>query len=201
MSKPNFLGLLSSEFTWPGAGDRLFVAPCRGSNEGALAPHAWTRLILMAEGYREAADRLVDEAAANSVLQSTVVYPVIFLYRHFMELELKYVLATYGRHFDQEEDWKSHNLTDLWTKIRPIIEMAGEGTDDDGANDAVESCIKEMSEADPMSFSFRYPVEKGGKAMVLTFRTVDLGNLRKTMRKVANYFSGLDGLLDHLTGT
>lgn len=199
MSKPDFLSLLNPEFTWPEPGDRLFVAPGRRPDEGRLASHAWTRLVLMADGYREAAERLVDAAAADTGLQGTVVYPVIFLYRHFLELELKYVLATYGRHFDEEADWKSHSLMDLWEKVRPIIEMAGSGTDDRGANDAVEACIREMSVADPMSFSFRYPVAKGGRPMVLAFETVDLGNLRKTMRKIANYFGGLDGLLDQLT--
>ncbi|WOJ91753.1 hypothetical protein RZS28_18670 (plasmid) [Methylocapsa polymorpha] len=199
MSKPNFLSLLNPQFTWPEPGDWLFVAPGGRADEGTLTSHAWTRLVLMADGYREAADRLVDAVAADAVLQSTVVYPVIFLYRHFMELKLKYVLVTYGQHFDEDADWKSHSLTDLWAKVRPIIETAGNGTDDGGANDAVEACIREMSAADPMSFSFRYPVEKGGKPIVLAFETVDLGNLRRTMRKIANYFDGLDGLLDHLT--
>ncbi|MCQ4190728.1 hypothetical protein [Methylocystis suflitae] len=199
MSQPDFRSLLNSEFTWPEPADRLFVAPGGYADGGTLASHAWTRLVLMADGYREAADRLVDAVAADTVLQGTVVYPVIFLYRHFMELELKYVLVTYGRHFDEEADWKSHSLTDLWAKVRPIIETAADGTDDGGTNDAVEACIREMSAADPMSFSFRYPVEKGGKPMVLAFDTVDLGNLRRTMRKIANYFTGLDGLLDQLT--
>lgn len=199
MSKPDFRSLLNPEFIWPEPGDRLFVAPGRRHDEGTLAPHAWTRLVLMADGYREAADRLVDAAAARTALQGTVVYPIIFLYRHFLELELKYVLMTYGRHFDEQADWKSHSLTHLWEKVRPIIETAGGGTDDRGANDAVEACIREMSVADPMSFSFRYPVEKGGEPKVLAFETVDLGNLCRTMRKIANYFDGLDGLLDHLT--
>ncbi len=197
MSKPDFLSLLNPEITWPEKGDKLFVAPGREPDEGILTPHTWTRLVLMADGYREAADKLVDAVAAESFLQSTVVYPIIFLYRHFLELELKYVLETYGHHFDGEADWNSHKLTDLWKKVRPIIEKtAGNGTDAHGSNDAVEACIKEMSAADPMSFSFRYPVEKDGKPMVLTFETVDLINLRKTMKKISNYFSGLDGLLD-----
>lgn len=199
MSRADFLSLLNPEFDWPEVSDRLFVAPGRRADEGALTPHAWTRLVLMAAGYKEAADRLVDAVAADALLQGTVVYPIIFLYRHFMELELKYVLMTYGRHFDKEADWKSHSLTDLWAKVRPIIETAGAGTDDGGANDAVEACIREMSAADPMSFAFRYPVEKNGRSMVLTFETVDLGNLCRTMTKIANYFRGLDGLLDHLT--
>ncbi len=199
MSQPDFLSLLNPEFAWPESSDRLFAAPGRPADEGTLAPHAWTRLVLMAAGYREAADRLVDAVAADAVFQDTLVYPVIFLYRHFMELELKYVLMTYGRHFDKEADWKSHSLVDLWAKVRPIIETAGGGINDGGANDAVEACVREMSTADPMSFSFRYPVEKGGRPMVLAFETVDLGNLCRTMTKIANYFDGLDGLLDHLT--
>ncbi|WP_298327077.1 hypothetical protein [Asticcacaulis sp.] len=199
MPKPDFQSLLNSEFTWPETGDKLFVSPGQTLDEGTLTPHAWTRLVLMADGYREAADKLVDAVATESFLQSTVVYPIIFLYRHFLELELKYVLATYGRHFDQEADWNSHKLTDLWKKVRPIIETARNGTDDGGATDAVEACVKEMSAADPMSFSFRYSVEKGGKPMVLAFETVNLVNLRNTMKKISNYFTGLDGLLDSMT--
>lgn len=198
MSKPDFFSLTNVEFTWPEPGDRLFLEPGKGVDDGVLATHAWTRLVLMADGYREAADRLLDAVATDATLQGTLVYPVIFLYRHFLELELKYVLATYGRHFEGGADWKSHNLMDLWVKVRGIIQAAGEGVDQ-SATDVVEACIKEMSAADPMSFSFRYPVGKGGRPMVLAFETVDLGNLRLTMKKISSYFGGLDGLLDNLT--
>jgi hypothetical protein len=196
---PDLLSLLNVEaFAWPETGDKLFVEPGRVPDEGILTPHGWTRLVLMADGYREAADKLVTAVAADTVLQSTVVYPIIFLYRHFLELELKYVLATYGSHFDKEADWKSHCLRELWQKVRRVIEEVGGGADD-GANDAVEACILEMAEADPMSSSFRYPFEKDGKPMVLAFEAVDLENLRQTMTKISNFFSGLDGLLDKMT--
>lgn len=88
------------------------------------------------------------------------------------------MLATYGRHFDEEADWYSHKLTDLWKKLRPIIETAGNGNRDGGANDTVEACVKEVSVADPVSFSFCYPIEKGGNKMVLACETVNVVNLR-----------------------
>ena len=198
MSTGSFESLLDAEFRWPTLGDKLFAKPKGPLDGGRLAPHPWERLVHMARGYREAADLLVKHAEADYRLRGSLVYPIIFLYRHFIELELKYVLVTYGPHAGQTADWESHDLEVLWPKVRVVIDRFGVEEDKEGT-DAVEACIIEMAKIDRDSFSFRYPVRKRGQPLPLEFESLDLENLRETMEKIRNFFLGVDGQLDHAT--
>jgi hypothetical protein len=190
-----FESLLDREFHWPKPGDKLFVRPTESSQAVALARLPWERLVLMADGYRKAADLLVARASEKHYLRATLIYPILFLYRHFIELELKYVLTTYGRAAGQKSDWENHDLDILWPKVRAVIDCFSLETEKETAS-IVEACIAEMAKIDPGSFTFRYPVTKKGQPMSLDFDSVDLANLQLTMEKISNFFDGVDGALD-----
>ena len=49
----------------------------------------------MAEGYKRAADLLIERAKESTQLRNMLVYPIVFCYRHYLELTLKAMLATY----------------------------------------------------------------------------------------------------------
>ncbi|PAU65585.1 hypothetical protein BZL41_06040 [Pseudomonas sp. PIC25] len=52
------------------------------------------RFDLYAFAYKDAADGLVDAMANRKVPLNTGIYPLLFLYRHALELQLKLMLAT-----------------------------------------------------------------------------------------------------------
>lgn len=53
---------------------------------------------LYADGYREAADHLVERIVeGQSLTLDTIVYPIVFLYRQYLELRLKQLIPLSGR--------------------------------------------------------------------------------------------------------
>jgi hypothetical protein len=198
MPTDSYESLLNREFHWPTLGDKLFSKPKEPVEGGRLAPHPFERLVHMISGYREAADILVEGAREQYSLRGSLVYPIIFLYRHFLELELKYVLTTYGLYLGQPADWENHDLEKLWIKVRGVIDHFALNEDKEGT-DAIEACIVEMAKIDRGSFTFRYPVSKKGEPLSLALESLDLVNLRMTMEKIHNFFLGVDGQLDHAT--
>lgn len=195
MAEDIFDGFLRSEFRWPTLGDKFFVEPATQSKSD-LDPDPWTRLILMADGYREAADILVARADQEHRSRSVLIYPIIFLYRHFIELELKYLLCTYGPDVGLEPNWTTHNIEALWSNARTIIDRFSAPGEKEGT-DAVAKCIAEMSKIDPQSFTFRYPVTRQGELIVFEMDSVDFVHLRRTMEGIGNFFDGVDGQLDN----
>lgn len=47
----------------------------------------------MIDGYKMAADCLVDDADDSERKRNRLIYPIVFCYRHFLELSLKHVIA------------------------------------------------------------------------------------------------------------
>lgn len=194
---PTFEALLNLDFHWPTLGDSLFktAPPGKGSE---LSDDGFQRLVLMATGYREAGDILVRQAEENYFHRDTLIYPIVFLYRHYIELQLKYILFMYGKRAKQEADWVHHDLDVLWPKVRRVIEHFNRKPSLKNAEalNAVETCVAEFAKIDPKSFSFRYPVTKQGQPLTLPFASVDLSNLKHVMTNLDAFFIGVDGQLD-----
>ena len=47
---------------------------------------------LYIEGYREAADKLVHDVVESGTNQDILVFPISFLYRQYIELQLKHII-------------------------------------------------------------------------------------------------------------
>lgn len=66
--------------------------------------------------YKRAADRLIQ--TINSLLdRETCVLPIMFLYRHYIELQLKSILEDEGN-----ENPNIYQLNALWKQVKPILE-------------------------------------------------------------------------------
>ncbi len=193
----SFESLLNRPFRWPKAGDRLFQVSPDWDGNAVLADHPHARMVLMLSGYKRAADRLVAHAAAETAERDTLVFPIIFNYRQFLELSLKYLISTYGRAVGVDPIWDSHDLSKLWPRFEAVL--AGFGLEDeDGATAAVGRIVAEFSTVDPRSFSYRYPVDTQGRPIALTHAYMDLSALADVMEGVEGYFTGCDGYLDAL---
>jgi hypothetical protein len=185
------------KFTWPEVGDQVVIKPSAENAAGFIVPDKHSRLVHLERGYYEAADLLVGRAIAGDRLdKSTLVYPILFLYRHALELSLKYILETYGRYAGESPNRTSHDPTTLWEAVRNILKWANTNRTD--ADQVVEDFIKQFSRVDPGSMSFRYSVDKGGSLMAIKFDEIDLENLQSVMASIRNYFLGTDGYLDDL---
>lgn len=192
----DFTAILMQRFRYPAKGDKLFKPSSKWMGDATIAAHGFSRLVLMTEGYKKGADRLVWQAMEERPVRDFLVYPIVYCYRHFVELSLKYTVATYGPSVGIKPSWTTHDLNKLWANVNDVLD--GFGVDRDEARAAVGACIREFSKVDALSTAFRYPTDKTGSAVPLAFDRLDLDQLRDVMDGMSGYFTGLDGYLSSL---
>lgn len=116
----------------------------------------WIRYV---DGYKDAADRLVEKHEADFL-----VYPTMYLYRQYLELQLKSLLRKlYLYHGIQCSYPKTHDLEELWRRARPLIEELMEEVcpqETTDQNDCIEKRIEEFNLLDPDSSAFRFPEDR-----------------------------------------
>ncbi|MDP3860085.1 MAG: hypothetical protein Q8Q63_00685 [Phaeovulum sp.] len=120
-SPKSFEDILKMDFRWPRHGDTAFVIADNPDDNANIASCEFSRLVLMVDGYKRGADLMVAETMQDWRWRDLLVYPIIFNYRHFLELSLKYLLATYGRSVGIDPIWNEHNLTKLWCKFCKLL--------------------------------------------------------------------------------
>ena len=151
----------------------------------------------MSEGYRRSADALVDRALEDWREADFLIYPILFLYRHALELNLKYIINVYGHHVGVDPVWNTHKFTELWPRFLEVLDRFG--TDDpDRADQHVGGVIAQFGNVDPGSFSHRYPRDNKGNPIPLVQDRMHLETLKDVMTGVFGYFTGTDGYLSEL---
>lgn len=192
-----FEQMLVQDFRWPRQDDQLFTESQDWQRNASIARHGHERLVQMMSGYKAAADLLVAHAARSGYDRDTLVFPIVFNYRHFIELSLKYLIAAYGRTVNIEPNWQSHDLAKLWLTFKSLLREYGDD-DPERTNEAVERLIADFAKVDPKSFTYRYPVDQAGQLLELGREHLDLQALADVMKGLDGYFSGCDGWLDNI---
>ncbi|WP_286831703.1 MULTISPECIES: hypothetical protein [Kordiimonas] len=193
----DFERLLESPFKWPSQGDLPFVERETPLDNANVAANWFARLVLMTQGYKKAADISIDYVRENLADRDLLVFSIIFNYRQFLELSLKYFLATYGPQVGVQPNWAKHDLRFLWEEFLKLLDAYGT-PDPDEADPVVGEIIAEFAKIDPQSYSFRYPVDKNGSPLPLAYSDLHLETLAEVMEKVSNYFQGCDGYLSNM---
>jgi hypothetical protein len=188
--------LKARKLRWPTKGDRLFAAAPPGTPEAEIHPDRFTRSVFMMDGYKLAADELVEIAISNHTKRGDLIYPIVFCYRQFLELSLKWQLATYGSFCGIPRPKERH-------KLRPLIEAFGQvcrayGATDDEALIAVTECVLEFDRMDPGSLTFRYSADDKGTAYPVTADRIDLVRLKDVMNGIQGFFRGCDGYFNNV---
>lgn len=191
----NFERILEQEFRWPRPGDDPFANS--GGINASIADDDFSRFVLMMEGYKRAAESLVDRCLADWREASCLVFPIMFLYRHCLELQLKYIINTYGVHVGCPPAWKTHDLTRLWGQFKRVLDEFG-ADDPEHTDSVVESIVAQFAKVDRDSSSHRYPCDIKGNPLPVIQDRVDLQTLKDVMDGVFGYFSGCDGYMDAL---
>lgn len=148
-------------------------------------------------GYRDAADVLVEQCLADAALSPDVmVYPIAFLYRHFLEARLKELTRRGGLLVDRQAEVPTHHsLSQLWTQVRSyVVEVWAD--DDEEYLSQVDSLIQEFDDVDRGSFAFRYPVTRDGKPSLPRLSHVNLRQLRNAVAPVADLLDGISSAFD-----
>lgn len=168
-------------------------------NNACLDPHhpSW---IGYADGYLKAARLLVRHVTEARSDQDILVYPIVFLYRQYVELTLKQIVIAY-RSFvnDDTPQQYSHSLLEQWQSIPPLFSKLQEIMDQEvlTTSELAETnrLLKEFDSVDRSSETFRYPVRKDGTSSL----PQDLTHLN--LRRFAEGMDRLAHLLGELVTT
>jgi hypothetical protein len=114
--------LSSEQLPWPRFGDQLF-GPDDDWYNNAFVSTCLDGLDLYASGYLEAAQIVVEAIVSSRRSPDAVVYPIGFLYRHYLELRLKTIIDQGKKLLNRRPGFpETHDLDLLWKTARKIIE-------------------------------------------------------------------------------
>jgi hypothetical protein len=185
---------------WPQKGDTLLASGIDWESE-ALVDVSSDSFLAYAFGYKTAADCVVASVEARRVAADRAVYPVCFLYRHYLELMLKGLIRLGNQLQDASADYPKdeHDLRKLWRECRVPLEDAGRlGNGSPADVEAVEKCILELAALDPTSQAFRYGEDKGGKPSFKKRTQFSLTNMQDVMRRLSGFLEGSYDWMDEL---
>jgi len=153
-----------------------------------------------AHAYRGAANTLVEAFRAKRWYSDMDACPIVFLYRHSIELYLKAILLwggglvhlQTGESLDLDDLFGTHSFKQLLPSVKRVFEEAGwlektEGPPKFSTFVETEKLILAFEEIDPGSFAFRYPVNKKGEGHLpehFHFNIIALGEETNEMLKM-----------------
>lgn len=189
-------------------GDQLFTNDEVRTRFDKITNYSYTDYKLksfsvLAFTYKEAADRLV-ESLENFTprFNSYPTPPIVYLYRHYLELHLKYFAQELIPEFRNSPNRYNHKIGELWQKLKPILIQTSQlNTYEVSEIEAVEECIMEFADIDPDSFAFRYPIDKKGQPLLLgkprlqDISYINLQHLAEKMAGIYRFLSELDLLM------
>ena len=116
------------------------------------------------------------ESLVISIMDDFRAYPIVFLYRHALELYLKAIVLVGSDmltlkdqpKMERQQLFTTHNLDKLRQEVERVFAVYGWGWDLGisklGSVANLRKVIGEFQEIDPGSYSFRYPVDTEGDA-------------------------------------
>ncbi len=169
-------------------------------------------------GYKEAADQLMAGMGVGQSNGSYLTYPIMFLYRHYLELRLKEIvislkeMGSLSVDFDHFNLWpqlpddqpRGHCLTYFWDSM--LSHWVGAIEEELVAGIVLEELeskykiigerINELDEIDRSSEVFRYPVDKEGSPYHISTPNVrELSHVKDVVDAIAYHLDTISGLV------
>lgn len=149
-------------------------------------------------GYRAAADTLVAQIDRDEVLADLVLYPIVQLYRHHLELALKAVAVAWRRIDSEQGTLDGHDLRLLWDQAKSIL-ATDLPSKFESIHSAITERISELSSIDPTGQTFRYRLTRHGRASdqdhLAHVEQINLDRFRAVFAVVSDYLMARLALL------
>ena len=187
--------IIKEETRYPEKGDKFFIED-GNQDEIAWLHKPFQQFGNYADSYQAGAITLIDSALADKELRDYNIYPAIFLIRHYLELRLKELIQGINICLHNGAGFPTHHdLQNLWSDFKKAYDELGEKPEGDHFK-VIDELIKEMTSVDPISMSFRYPVDKKGEK-TQKLKYVNLNNLRETFVRVCFVFDSVAMQIAH----
>lgn len=194
----------------PSPDDVLFRAADDWQANACIAK--WDADWAYSSGFRRGAFQLAQHVCNTASDQDVLVYPIVYLYRHHVELVLKSIIRSASGLLDRElseQDEKAlgrHSLSELWQITRPLLDpvcqKGGDQPFPPSELDGIDSYIRQIHEHDPDGQRFRYATTKVRRAGQLNARApslspdltqVNVRVLANAMERLADYLENVEG--------
>ncbi|NHJ32598.1 MAG: hypothetical protein FK732_07030 [Asgard group archaeon] len=167
--------------------DKLFIEES-SSSTGAWIANPADKKFIYSEGYKNAALSMIQKCKESGFWNNILVYPLIFQFRHYLELRLKELIVASRQLVNPDLKLiKNHNIMSLWNQFKKqLLDIEPESTDKEELKN-IERLLIEYHQIDPNSESFRYPTDKKDNP-TLDLKTIDLENFANVMEKIMDFF-------------
>ncbi|MDY0340557.1 MAG: hypothetical protein RBS17_05030 [Coriobacteriia bacterium] len=152
---------------------------------------------LYIRGYQQGADVLIEQALGDTSSLDLLVYPAMFLYRHYLELTLKLCAWEASRvRGPGARVPKGHDVRHLWGQLCQRLAEAIPDWPPDQLSE-MSRLIGEFATIDPGAQGFRYPVDSKGGPSLEGVNLINLRNVRNVMGKIAFLLDCMDAELSN----
>lgn len=157
-------------------------------------------------GYWEGATRLVNELKQNNKGIDLLVYPIVFLYRQYFELRLKYIIRDSRVLLGEEGTFPpNHNILSLWCVVNGNLLKITKSIDPDLSSHItkkdlklVKTIIGDFAEVDPKSMAFRYPKSTTGDSHLNGLTYINMECLEIKMKELKVMLDKFDMAIESL---
>lgn len=200
-------------------GKKVFVTT---NDQDTMAYFGWqdgsTALYGLKHGYKNAAENLVDfalEKGAEGDIETldTYIFPILFLYRHSLEISLKIIYYTL-----YDEILQGHELNKLWETVFEKVIKKIDTKDflkevmqhkeknglkfinwsmDDIDFDELHAIFDELQEFDKKSDVWRYMIDKKGQLYFADAHHIDYKNLNSVLGETYTKLEYLYTIVSH----
>jgi hypothetical protein len=169
----------------------------------------WLAFYMYADNYYNAAFQLLEDTKNNRYSENyqpcqnidSIIYPICFLYRQFVELTLKWLYLKYASLDDEgrKEYLKhaNHDVIQCWRDLKPFLEKKLSIVKCDCTIDAIEHYINEWNQFDEDSFKMRYPCNKEKESFSLAGSKLDVITLKERMSSFHDSINYVDGCIEN----
>ncbi|MEG0211144.1 hypothetical protein [Hafnia sp.] len=153
------------------------------------------------EGYRRAAEILIGHIDASGRDQDFLVYPVLFLYRHHLELIIKQVISLALKLAEEPDKYQykkdDHNLNTLWSLAQKLLL----DVDDNYRSSEfriVKEVVKALLKTDERATDFRYAQRNNGTRSLKEIHYVNTRHFGAQMGAASDLLGRIDDGLRYL---
>ena len=168
---------------FPGPEDKLYELDKCGHRAKSSAKEDWYHLI---NGYKDAADFLVAHAIEARGDLRKLGDPILFLYRHHLELALKDLILECLSLLGREEVFpKTHRIDVLWQTCCNLLDEISPGLRGSEDIRSITQLMVDFRKVDPTSEAFRYPEDRQGNRPLTGKATFYLETVREVVGKMS----------------
>ena len=176
-------------------GDRLFIESA-SINDSYVNNTSSNNEVMMPNGYISVSFLLLNliQYSQSNLVKDSYIFPSMFCLRQYLELIMKKTILRFRNGntspFDGEGKFNTHNLMELWNKLKKHIEPIDESVK------CIEQLIRELNEIDNDGTAFKYDYELNTivrkKDQKKLNNLYDINTLKVRLLQLYSFFEGIE---------